>query len=214
VTVVRQRTSLLSTADPGSFDTAVGALRAGEVIALPTDTVYGLGAHGLLPQAIAQLFVLKGREWMKPIPLLIGQMDDLCVVASEVPEIAWRLAQRFWPGPVTLVVPCASTLPVMLTSGGSSVAVRMPAHDAALRLISELGAPVAATSANLSGGTDAVTAQEVETIFGGRVRIILDGGRCPGGVPSTIVDLTAEPVVIRRRGTLAAAVEDFLTQAQ
>ncbi len=199
---------------PDSIDQAVRLLRAGGVVAFPTDTVYGLGAHGFNATGIRELYMLKRREREKAIALLIARPDDLTTVAAHVPAVAWRLAEQFWPGPLTLVVPKASAALDVLTAGGDTVAVRMPAHEAALQLILSLDAPLAATSANLSGEPDAVTARQVKTVFGDQLRVILDGGRCPGGVASTVVDVTVSPVLIRRRGPVADEVEAFLSRTQ
>ena len=204
------RVALLPASQPGSIERAVALLRAGEVVALPTDTVYGLGTHGFLAAAIEKLYAIKGREETKAIPLLIARVEDVEHVAEDVPEIAWRMAERFWPGALTLVLRKAANVLDVLTGGGDSVAVRVPAHDVALELISTLGVALAATSANLSGQPPAVTAQEVRGALGERVAFILDGGRCPGGVASTVVDLTVDPPLIRRRGTLAGEVEAML----
>ncbi len=191
---------------------AVAVLHSGGVIAFPTDTVYGLGAHGFLASAIDKLYTLKGRERQKAIALLLASVEDVQRVAVQIPEIAWRLAERFWPGPVTLVLPKAATVLDVLTAGSETVAVRIPAHDVALQLIATLGAPLAATSANLSGQPEAVTAGQVREIFGDQVQFVFDGGRCPGGVPSTVVDLTVTPAQIRRRGAVADEVEAFLSE--
>jgi L-threonylcarbamoyladenylate synthase len=161
--------------------------------------------------AIEKLFQVKERERLKAIPLLIARAEDLATVAVQVPDIAWRLAERFWPGPVTLVVPKGATVLDVLTGGATSVAVRVPAHAVALQLIAALGAPLATTSANLSGQPEAVTAEEVREALEGRVRLLLDGGRCPGGVASTVVDVTANPPSIRRRGAMVNEVEAFLS---
>ena len=193
---------------------AVAVLRRGGVVAFPTDTVYGLGAHSGMAAAIEKLYQVKERERLKAIPLLIARTEDLTVVAGQVPEIAWRLAERFWPGPVTLVVPKAVTVLDVLTGGAPAVAVRVPAHEVALRLIATLGAPLAATSANISGQPEAVTAEEVRDTLGERVRFILDGGRCPGGVASTVVDVTVDPPCIRRRGAIVNEVEAFLSKVR
>jgi L-threonylcarbamoyladenylate synthase len=198
--------------EPGSVTAAVGALCSGEVIAFPTDTVYGLGAHSAIASALHRLYELKGRERQKAIPLLIAGVEGLSTVAIAVPRIAWRLAEQFWPGPVTLVVPKAPTVLDAVTSNRDTVAVRVPAHEVALRLISALGAPLAATSANLSGHKEAVTAGEVQAAFESGVRWILDGGRCAGGVASTVVDVTTAPPLIRRRGALVGDVEAFLSE--
>jgi L-threonylcarbamoyladenylate synthase len=177
-------------------------LLAGELVAFPTDTVYGVGAHGLRVQAVERLYRAKARPASKPIALLLARADDVQAVARDIPDAAWLLARRFWPGGLTLVVPKREVVPAVVTAGGPSVAVRMPDHPVTQALIVALGAPLAATSANLSGHPDAVTADEVLCELGDRVALILDGGRCPGGVPSTVVDLTVSPPAILRRGAI------------
>ncbi len=204
---------ILPASRSGSIERAVVVLRGGGVVAFPTDTVYGLGAHSFIASAIEKLYEVKGRGRQKAIPLLIARIEDVVTVAVQVPEMAWRLAEHFWPGPVTLVLPQADAVLDVLTGGANSVAVRVPAHATALRLISALGVPLAATSANLSGQPEAVTAEEVREVLGKRVELILDGGRCPGGVPSTVVDVTTVPPIIRRRGALVTEVEAFLSEA-
>lgn len=199
-------------ANPNSIEQAAALLRAGQVVVFPTDTVYGLGAHGFIASAIERLFYLKGREFQKAIPLLLSCTEDVIKVAVDIPPIAWRLAERFWPGPLTIVLRKAATVLDVLTAGGDSVAVRVPRHDIALQLIAALGAPLAATSANLSRQPEAVTAEEAEAIFGNRVALILDAGRCPAGIPSTVVDVTVDPPLIRRRGALVSEIEAFLAQ--
>ncbi len=201
---------VLPASDPRNVARAVQALQAGEVVALPTDTVYGLGAHSGMVAAVEKLYEIKGRDHQKAIPLLIARVEDVERVARDVPELAWRLMQRFWPGPVTLVLPKAATVLELLTAGTGAVALRLPAHAVTLELISSLGMPLAATSANLSGRPEALTAEEVVRDLRGRVGLVLDGGRCPGGVASTVVDLTAHPPAIRRRGALAEEVEALL----
>ena len=207
------RARVLAASRPGSISSAVEALRRGEVVAFPTDTVYGLGAHSGISLAIEKLYEIKGREHQKAIPLLVAGVEDMLRVTSAVPGIAWRLAGRFWPGPLTIVLPRAITVLDVLTGGADSVAVRIPAHAVALDLIKTLGVPLAATSANLSGQPEALTAQEVGIALGERLTLILDGGRCPGGVASTVVDVTAWPPVILRRGALVDEVEAFLSAA-
>jgi len=144
-----------------------------------------------------------------PMPILLAQAENLALVAEEITETAWLLAERFWPGGLTLVLPKKASVPDVVSAGGPTVAVRVPDHPAPLALIAALGAPLAATSANLSGRPSPVTAQEVETELGGHIELILDGGRCPGGVPSTVLDLTTDPPTILRVG--AIAVEDIKT---
>ncbi len=184
------------------LDRAAGLLRAGELVAFPTDTVYGVGAIAWDRRAVAKLYTAKLRSPDKAIPLLLADVDDLDLVAAAVSPAARRLAQRFWPGPLTLVLPRAGAVPDEVTAGGATVAVRVPDHPMARALIRLAGAPLATTSANLSGQPSPVTAAEVAAQLAGRVALILDGGRCPGGVPSTLVDVTGETPRILRPGPL------------
>jgi len=204
------RVRVVPVSQPGAIAAAVEVLQRGEVIALPTDTVYGIGAHGFLGAAIEQLYEIKGRDRLKAIALLLAGVEDVQRVAMQVPQIAWRLAERFWPGALTLVLSKAPDVLDVLTGGGDAIAVRVPDHAVALAFIRALGAPLAATSANLSGEPEARTAAEVLAALGERVPFVLDGGRCPGGVASTVVDVTVQPPVIRRPGPLADEVQALL----
>jgi L-threonylcarbamoyladenylate synthase len=196
------RTEILSASDPAAITRAVELLRQSSVVALPTDTVYGVGVHGFDAVAIEKLYAAKERPRDKAIPLLLARADDLRLVASDVPEIAWRLATRFWPGGLTLVLPRAPHLPDILCAEGPSIAVRVPDHQVTLALIAALGVPLAATSANRSGHPDPLTADEVARELGGRIALILDGGRAPGGIASTVIDLTTDPPTLRRVGAI------------
>ena len=196
------RTQLAPASDTESFAHAVRLLRAGKVIAFPTDTVYGVGAHGLNERAIAQLFLVKDRSRTKAIPYLLASAADLSLVAREIPEAAWVLAHRFWPGGLTLVVPANQQVPKLLTAGGDSVAVRVPNHPVTRALIDSLRAPLAATSANISGGRDPATAEQVLFHLKGRVPLVLDGGPTRGNTPSTVVDVTRDPPIVRRVGVI------------
>ena len=193
---------------------AVDVLARGGVVAFPTDTVYGVGADVRQPDAIASLYEIKRRPMCKAIPVLLARAEDLHKVAEGVPNSAWRLVERFWPGALTLVVQSAVSLPSILTAGGSTVAVRMPDHPVARALIDGLGAPLAVTSANISGQPNPVTAEDVVAQLEGRVDLLLDGGPCPGGNPSTVVDVTASPARILRSGLIAAdRIQDVLCLA-
>lgn len=187
------------------LDRAAALLRAGELVAFPTDTVYGVGAVAWDRQAVAKLYAAKLRALDKAIPLLLAAADDLDFVAVNVSPAARRLAQRFWPGPLTLVLSKAHGVSDEVTAGGATVAVRVPDHSLALALIRLAGAPLATTSANLSGHPSPVTAEEVTEQLAGRIAMILDGGRCPGGVPSTLVDVTGATPHILRAGPLSLA---------
>ena len=189
-------TQVISSLDPQALQQAELLLRLGELVAFPTDTVYGLGALLANPSAIEQLYVVKGREAAKAIAVLIGDEADLMQVTGAFNDLAFRLAQRFWPGPLTLVVPAYPALPANL-SPLPTVGVRMPDHPVALALLRRTG-PLAVTSANLSGQPSACTAEEVFAQLNGRIPLILDGGMTPGGLPSTVVDCTgSEPVILR-----------------
>jgi L-threonylcarbamoyladenylate synthase len=186
------------------FDSAVALLRAGELVAFPTDTVYGVGAVLWDGRAIMKLFEAKLRPFDKAIPVLIADAADLSLITRDLSRAVLCLAKRFWPGPLTLVVPRAPAVPDEVTAGGISVAVRMPDHELARALIRAAGAPLAATSANISGQPSPTTAQEVAVQLGGRIPLVLDGGPCPGGVASTVVDLTGSAPTILRPGPVSA----------
>jgi L-threonylcarbamoyladenylate synthase len=198
-----------------AIDVAARILAEGGLVAFPTDTVYGVGAHAFQPDAVERIYVAKIRPRDKAIPILLAQADDLALVAEGITETAWLLAERFWPGGLTLVLPRKASVPDVVSAGGDTVAVRVPDHPVTLALIAALGAPLAATSANLSGHPSPVTAQQVEAELGGRIELILDGGRCPGGVPSTVLDLTTDPPTVLRAGAInVEEIEAALSGAQ
>ncbi|MDH7485040.1 MAG: L-threonylcarbamoyladenylate synthase [Anaerolineae bacterium] len=197
-------TAIIPADHPEAVEKAVEVLRRGGLVAFPTDTVYGVGAPAFDAQAVTRLYQAKERPGDKAIPLLLADVADLPAVVESIPLLAERLAARFWPGPLTLVLRKRPVVPDVVTAGGDSVAVRVPDHPVARGLIAALGAPLAATSANRSGQPDPVTAEEVLTQLGGRVDLILDGGPCPGGVPSTVLDLTVSPPAVLRPGPVSA----------
>lgn len=197
-------TPVLGLSEP-AIARAAALLRAGELVAFPTDTVYGVGAIAWDEAAVGRLYVAKIRESRKAIPILLADPADLLLVATDLPPAALRVAERFWPGPLTLVVPRSRRVPDIVTAGGDTVAVRVPDHAAARALIRGAGAPLATTSANLSGAASPVTAAQVAAQLAGRIGLILDGGPCPAGVPSTILDLTGAAPTILRGGPLTLA---------
>ncbi len=197
------RTQILPASDTEAFAHAARLLRAGKVVAFPTDTVYGIGAHGMNERAIAQLFLVKNRGRDKAIPYLLSDAADLELVAREVSAAGHLLADHFWPGPLTLVVAASDRVPKILVSGGDSVAVRVPNHLLVRSLIDTLRAPLAATSANLSGGRDPAEARQVWVQLNGRIPLILDGGPTRGNIPSTVVDVTGPSPVVRRVGVIS-----------
>lgn len=181
---------------------AAEVLRRGGLVAFPTDTVYGIGALAFLEGAVERIFEAKIRDRGKAIPLLLSRMEELHRVVQTVPPAAWRLAAAYWPGGLTIVVEKSPLVPAVVTAGGPTVAVRVPDHPLALRLIELAGAPLAATSANLSGQHSPTTADEVQQSLGDAVDLLLDGGPCPGGIASTVLDLTVHPPKILRPGPI------------
>ena len=190
---------------PGALERAVELLRRGDIVAFPTDTVYGIGAHALLPEAVARLYTVKERPRSFAIPLLLADAEDMETICPSVPPLAWRLARHFWPGGLSLVLKRAETIPDAVTSGGPTVAVRVPDHAHVRDLCRRLGAPLAATSANRHGQPAPVNADEVQLALGEDLPLVLDGGACPGGIASTVLDLTASPPAIVRPGPITAA---------
>lgn len=189
-------TKIISADHPNAIKRALELIRSGKLVAFPTDTVYGLGAQAFSLQAIQKLFQVKNREPNRAIPILLGGLDQLDLVTVSMGYVALRLAEVFWPGPLTLVVPRHPSLPDIIAPG-NTIGIRMPDHPLALSLLGMSG-PLATTSANLSGASSPQTAQEVRTQLNRRIPLILDGGRTPGGVPSTVVSCTdKEPVVLR-----------------
>lgn len=185
-----------------ALDKAAQVLHEGGLVAFPTDTVYGVGALVFREDAVERLFTAKIRDRSKAIPVLLANVRALHRIAKRVPPAAWQLAGAFWPGALSLVLEKSAFVPDAVTAGGPTVAVRVPDHPLALALIERVGSPLATTSANLSGQPSSVTADEVEASLGDSVDLILDGGRCPGGVASTVLDLTVTPPRIVRPGPI------------
>lgn len=197
-------TQYLDAHQPQAIKAAAALLQGGHLVVFPTDTVYGLGVHAFHPAAIEQLYRVKERPLDKGIPVLLADLDDLHQVAQAIPPTAQRLIERFWPGPLTLIVPRHPDLPAIIAPD-HTVAVRVPNHPVARSLIRAAGGAVAASSANRSGQPTARNAQEAMDELNGRVAAILDGGPSPGELASTIVDCTeAEPQIVRV-GPLSAA---------
>jgi len=193
------RTEIMPTTYPRALEQALQVLKQGGLVAFPTDTVYGVGALTTLPLAVEQIYHVKGRPRSRPIPILLDSAESLEKVAEDIPPEAWSLADRFWPGPLTIILRRSPSVPDVITAGGPNVAVRVPDHEFVLRLLHAAGGALATTSANLSGRPDPVTAEEVLGYLEGRIDLILDGGRCPGGIASTVIDLTgASPTVVRQ----------------
>ena len=199
---------ILSTHTPALFDAAVKRaaklLRAGEVVALPTETVYGLAANALDEKAVAKIFQIKSRPANNPIIVHIAsvEMAKRCVTAW--PNLAEKLARAFWPGPLTLVLPCAKEIPRMVTAGGATVGVRWPSHPFIQAVIRECGFPLAAPSANLSSRVSPTNAGHVRKQLGDKISLIVDGGQSQVGIESAVLDLTVSPPQILRPGMIHA----------
>lgn len=191
--------------------TAAAAIRGGKVVAMPTDTVYGLAVDPFQPAAVLRLLRLKGRPPDKPVLLLVESVAQAEALAGPLPETFRRVVDRYWPGPLTVVVPASTRVPARITCGAGTVAVRMPGSIFARELIRAAGAPLTGTSANRSGKPAAVTARQVAEQFPYGLTLIVDGGPARRTVPSTIVDLTGKPEVLRE-GAIPA--EDVLSLCQ
>ena len=181
----------------------ISILSRGGIIAFPTDTVYGLGACSDLPGAVERIYQVKERPRNMPLPLLLADMSQINELAYSVPQVAWLLASEFLPGALTMVLRKSESVPDFISAGGTTVAVRVPAHPVPVALAQGLGVPVIGTSANMSGKPNSLTAGEVYSQFGEELDLIIDGGLCPGGKESTIVDLTGELPEVLREGAIS-----------
>jgi|LSQX01.3.fsa_nt_gb L-threonylcarbamoyladenylate synthase len=196
---------------PDDLEEAARVLREGGLVAFPTETVYGLGANALDEEAVAKIFQAKGRPADNPLIVHLASVEELPQVVASVPPEAAVLARRFWPGPLTLVLPRKEEVPLITTGGLETVAVRVPDHPLALELIRRAGVPVAGPSANLSGRPSPTTAAHVLEDLQGKVDVIIDGGPTGLGVESTVLDLTASPPVLLRPGGVTwEALEEVL----
>ena len=193
-------TEIIPASSEHAIARALEILQSGGLIAFPTDTVYGVGALAFDGKAVESIYAAKDRPVEKAIPILIGDPEHLEKIGTNIPNAARRLASRFWPGALTILVPKREDLPEAV-SANSTVGVRVPDHDVARALLRAAG-PMAVTSANISGAQSPVTAQDVHEQLEGRIALIIDGGRTPGGVASTLVDCTAAELKILREGPI------------
>lgn len=190
---------------------AAAIIRKGGLVTFPTETVYGLGADALNPLAVVRIFEVKNRPRFDPLIVHIADFSSVEKLCSSVDERARKLMEKFWPGPLTLVLPKTQVVPDIVTAGLPTVAIRMPAHPVALRLIEEAGTPIAAPSANPFGYLSPTTADHVREQVGKRVDLILDGGKCPIGVESTVIELTGkEPLLLRPGGLPIEEIEKVI----
>ncbi|HHY10388.1 MAG TPA: threonylcarbamoyl-AMP synthase [Firmicutes bacterium] len=199
-----QKTKVLKEKD---LATAVRLLKAGQVVAFPTETVYGLGANAFDSAAVEKIFRAKGRPADNPLIVHIHSQEQLRDLVTAVPKKARALMDRFWPGPLTLVLPKQEAVPSIVTAGLATVGIRIPNHPLALRLLQKTGFPLAAPSANISGRPSPTHLEHVLTDLGGRIPAVLDGGEAVYGLESTVLDCTAEPFRLLRPGS--ALLEDL-----
>ena len=195
------KTQIILSTRSNAIKTAGEILLKGGIIAFPTDTVYGLGSSVFDPAGIEKLFIAKGRDFNKAIAVLISNLSQLDLLTGDFNPSAHKLATRFWPGALTLVVKKLPSLPDIL-SPTSTIGIRMPDSEFTRNLISMTGS-LATTSANLAGGKNPLTAQDVLDQLDGRIDLLIDGGKCPGGVPSTVVDCTQSKLVVLRQGSIS-----------
>lgn len=200
------------TITPNEISKAAEIIRAGGLVAFPTETVYGLGADALNPEAVKKIFIAKNRPQDKALILHVNTLQQASTLV-EMNDNAMKLAKKFWPGPLTLVLPAKKIVPSVTRAGLSTAAVRMPDNPVALALIEAAGTPIAAPSANLSGRPSPKDAQEVLNDLNGRIDMIVDGGRVALGIESTIVDMTdpENPVILRIGGTPQQCIIETIT---
>ncbi len=190
---------------------AAEKIKGGGIVAFPTETFYGLGVTYSDTEALTKLFEIKRRPKDKPMLLIIGDVSALAVIASAPEKIAWRIIERFWPGPLTVLLAAKPGLPELVTGGSGKVAVRVPGKSFALDLARAVGYPLTATSANISGMPPSENPGDVIGYFGDSINLLIDGGRAPGGKPSTIIDMSKGGISLVRPG--AVAYEEILKTA-
>lgn len=197
--------------DEAGIAEAAALLRDGELVGMPTETVYGLAANALDGKAVSRIFEAKGRPQDNPLIVHIAEFDELLPLVSAIPDSARALAKRYWPGPLTMIFPHTALIPHEVSAGLATVAIRMPSHPVARALILASGVPIAAPSANLSGSPSPTTAQHVMNDMRGRIPAIVDGGECSVGVESTVIDMTGEvPCLLRPGGITLEMLREVL----
>ena len=190
-------------------------LREGGLVGMPTETVYGLGANALNPDAVRSIFEAKGRPGDNPLIVHVSCAEEVSPLVREIPRAARKLMDAFWPGPMTLILPKADCIPAEVSAGLDTVGIRLPASDAARALIAAAGCPVAAPSGNRSGRPSPTTAQHMLEDMDGRIPLILDGGACEVGVESSVIDATGEvPIILRPGGITPEMVEEVLGRVE
>jgi L-threonylcarbamoyladenylate synthase len=198
--------------DEAALEIASAAIINGSVISLPTDTFYALAADPFNLRAVEQIFQIKGRQDWKPLLLLIDSIDQAETIAQNIPDVFYEIAEEFWPGPLTLILPAANQVPLKITGGTGTVGMRIPNFALARLLVQAIDIPVVGTSANLSAHPACASADEVLRQLGGKIELVLDSGKLNSTAPSTILDLTKEPARLIREGAIPArALEKYLS---
>jgi L-threonylcarbamoyladenylate synthase len=201
--LVKKMRTLVLRPDADAIAQAAAILHAGGLVAFPTETVYGLGANALDVRAVAGIFAAKGRPSHNPIIVHVARLADAVALANSWPESAQRLAERFWPGPLTLVVPASHKIPTLVTAGGPTVGLRVPSHPVAQALLKKADSPLAAPSANRSAHLSPTRAEHVVTDLADRIPLVLDAGPTPGGLESTVLDVSVFPPQLLRPGLVS-----------
>lgn len=193
--------------DRQSINFAAGLLKNGEVVGIPTETVYGLAANAFDENAVRKIFAAKGRPADNPLIVHVSETEQISHLVKTVPQLAYKCAEKFWPGPLTMIMPKSDKIPLVTSGGLDTVGIRMPSHETARQLISACGFPLAAPSANLSGSPSPTTAQHVFDDMNGRIPAIIDGGNCDVGVESTVISFDGNSIRLLRPGYIS--VEDL-----
>jgi L-threonylcarbamoyladenylate synthase len=198
--------------DEAALEIASAAIINGSVISLPTDTFYALAADPFNLRAVEQIFQIKGRQDWKPLLLLIDSVDQAETIAQNIPDSFYEIAEEFWPGPLTLILPAANHVPLKITGGTGTVGMRIPNFTLTRLLVQAIDIPIVGTSANLSAHPACASADQVLKQLGGKIELVLDSGKLNATAPSTILDLTKEPARIIREGAIPArALEKYLS---
>lgn len=206
-------TTVVLPVDKNSIEKAAEIILSGGVVAIPTETVYGLAANALDESAVSKIFEAKGRPQDNPLIAHICNLDMANMVASRFPDKAMKLAEYFWPGPLTIILPRAKTVADNVCAGLGSVGVRMPSHNGALQLIQAAGVPLAAPSANISGSPSPTSAKHVYKDLSGKIPLILDGGSCGVGLESTVVSMVGQPVILRPGAVTSEMIADVIGES-
>lgn len=209
------KTLYLKSGNESDYDTAAEILKKGGLVAVPTETVYGLAANALNGRAVKKIFEAKGRPGDNPLIVHISSMEELYPLVKEVPENAKLLAEKFWPGPITIILPKSDIIPNEVSAGLDTVAVRMPSHKDAREIIKRAGLPLAAPSANTSGKPSPTNAERVKEDMDGKIDAVFNGGDCSFGVESTVITLAADvPTVLRPGGVTYSQLKEILGEVK